>query len=307
MGRASVLSPASVQASALSEVSWVLVIGAAVVFTLVLVLLGLALWRRGRGQGASTAVWVWGGGVVFPVVVLTALLVYGSVRTAGLDASVARPGLVVTLTGRLWWWEIRYHDPASGRLVSTANELRIPVGRTVQLGLQSDDVLHSFWVPELGGKMDLVPGRVNRLVITATRAGTYRGQCAEFCGEQHARMALHVVAMPPAEFDAWLAAQARPVEAAASVRAGREAFAAHGCAACHAVEATNLEPSLGPNLAHVSSRLHLGAGVLPNDSGAYRRWLVGVQALKPGARMPSYAWLDAATLDALAAYLESLR
>jgi cytochrome c oxidase subunit 2 len=307
MSRASVLSPASVQASALSEVSWVLVVGAAAIFALVLVLLVLALLRRGRGQGASTSVWVWGGGVAFPVVVLTALLVYGSVRTAGLDASVAQPGLVVTLTGRLWWWEIRYRDPASGRLVSTANELRIPVGRTVQLGLQSADVVHSFWVPELGGKMDLVPGRVNRLVITATRAGTYRGQCAEFCGEQHARMALHVVAMPPAQFDAWLAAQALPAEAGTSVRAGREAFAAHGCAACHAVEATSLEPSLGPNLAHVSSRLHLGAGVLPNGSGAYKRWLAGVQELKPGARMPSYAQLDAATLDALAAYLESLR
>jgi cytochrome c oxidase subunit 2 len=152
-----------------------------------------------------------------------------------------------------------------------------------------------------------VPGRVNRLVITATRPGTYRGQCAEFCGEQHARMALHVVAMPPAEFDAWLAARAAPRPDAAAVSAGRQAFAEHGCAACHAVEATRTEPSRGPNLAHVSSRSHLGAGVLPNDAGAYKRWLVGVQQLKPGALMPSYAQLDAATLDALAAYLESLR
>jgi cytochrome c oxidase subunit 2 len=304
-GRASVLSPASVQASALSELSWVLIVGAALIFALVMALLLLALLRRGRGQGAPTRVWVWGGGVAFPVVVLTVLLLYGTARTAGLEAGLARPGLVVSVTGRLWWWELRYRDPATGRDVFAANELRIPVGRSVQLGLHSDEVLHSFWVPELGGKMDLVPGRVNRLVITATRAGRYRGQCAEFCGEQHARMALHVVAMPPAEFDAWLAAQARPAPEA--LQAGRQAFAEHGCAACHAVDANSNAPSRGPNLAHVSSRSHLGAGVLPNDAGAYKRWLVGVQQIKPGALMPSYAQLDAATLDALAAYLESLR
>jgi cytochrome c oxidase subunit 2 len=304
-GSPSVLSPASVQASALSEVSWVLIVGMTAIFVLVMVLLALALTRRGRGQGASTGVWIWGGGVAFPVVVLTGLLLYSTARTAGLDASVARPGLVVSVTGKLWWWQMRYRDPATGRDFFAANELRIPVGRTVQLGLQSDDVVHSLWVPELGGKMDLVPGRVNRLVITATQAGTYRGQCAEFCGEQHARMALHVVVMPAAEFDAWMAAQATPPTE--SVQAGREAFAEHGCAACHAVDPTSDAPSLGPNLAHVSSRSHLGAGVLPNDAGAYKRWLVGVQQLKPGALMPSYAQLDAATLDVLAAYLESLR
>lgn len=305
-GRASVLSPASVQASALSEVSWVLIIGAAVILTLVLVLLVLALTRRGRGQGAPTRVWVWGGGVAFPVVVLTALLLYGTARTAGLDVARASPELVVSVTGKLWWWELRYRDPATGRDVFSANELRIPVGRTVQLGLQSDDVVHSFWVPELGGKMDLVPGRVNRLMVTATRAGTYRGQCAEFCGEQHARMALHVVAMPPQEFDAWLTSQAAPAPAPAA-QAGRQAFVEHGCAVCHAVDAQSATPTRGPNLAHVSSRSHLGAGVLRNDPGAYKRWLVGVQQLKPGALMPSYAQLDATTLDALTAYLESLK
>ena len=304
-GRASILSPASVQASALSELSWVLIIGALVIFGLVMVLLMLALVRRGRGQGASTRLWVWGGGVAFPVVVLTVLLIYSTARTAGLDAGLAHPGLVVSVTGKMWWWELRYRDPATGRELFSANELRIPVGRTVQLGLQSDDVVHSLWVPELGGKMDLVPGRVNRLVITATRAGTYRGQCAEFCGEQHARMALHVVAMPAAQFDAWLTAQARQANETQST--GRRAFAEHGCAACHSVDPGSATPSLGPNLAHVSSRSHLGAGLLRNDAGAFKRWLVGVQQMKPGARMPSYAQLDAATLDALAAYLESLK
>jgi cytochrome c oxidase subunit 2 len=307
MSRPSVLSPASVQAAALSEVSWVLIVGASLIFLLVAVLLVLGLMRRGRGQGASSAVWLWGGGVAFPVVVLTALFFYGTLRTAGLDAGVANPDLVVSVTGRLWWWELRYRDPATGRELHSANELRIPQGRTVQIGLQSDDVVHSFWVPELGGKMDLVPGRVNRLVINATRAGTYRGQCAEFCGEQHARMALHVVVMPPAEFDAWLQAQAAAVAPSDAARGGQQAFTEQGCAVCHAVDPASTAPALGPNLAHVSSRSHLGAGVLRNDAGAYKRWLVGVQQLKPGAQMPSYARLDAATLDALSVYLESLR
>ncbi|HEY0821327.1 MAG TPA: cytochrome c oxidase subunit II [Rhizobacter sp.] len=306
MSRASVFSPASEQAAALSEVSWVLIVGAVLIFVLVMVLLVLGLLRRGRGQVVSSAVWLWGGGVAFPVVVLTALLFYGTLRTAGLDAGVANPDLVVSVTGRLWWWDLRYRDPATGRELRSANELRIPQGRTVQLGLQSDDVVHSFWVPELGGKMDLVPGRVNRLVITATQAGTFRGQCAEFCGEQHARMALHVVVMPPAEFDAWLAARAA-APADAADHPGRQAFNEHGCAVCHAVDGASSATALGPNLAHVSSRSHLGAGVLRNDAGAYKRWLVGVQQLKPGAQMPSYARLDAATLDALSAYLESLR
>ena len=309
MGRSSVLAPSSVQAAALSEVSWVLIVGATLILLVVLVLTGFALVRRGRGQGVSTRAWVVGGGIAFPVVVLTALLFYGTARTAGLELGVAQPDLVVSVTGRLWWWELRYRDPASGRDVASANELRIPVGRTVQLGLQSDDVVHSFWVPELGGKMDLVPGRVNRLVIHATRAGTFRGQCAEFCGEQHARMALVVVAMPAPAFDEWLAGQATPAPAAAGerVQAGERAFAANGCAVCHAVDATESVPARGPNLARVSSRGHLGAGVLVNDAGAYRRWLVGVQQLKPGARMPSYAHLDPATLEALEAYLESRR
>lgn len=251
MGRASVLAPSSVQAAALSEVSWVLIVGASLILLIVLVLTALALLRRGRGQGVPTRVWVWGGGVAFPVVVLTALLFYGTARTVGLEAGVANPDLVVSVTGRLWWWELRYRDPASGRPIATANELRIPVGRTVQLGLQSDDVVHSFWVPELGGKMDLVPGRLNRLTITATRAGTYRGQCAEFCGEQHARMALHVVVMPAPEFDAWLAGQAAaPAPTTGAAQAGERAFAEHGCAVCHAVTALNTaaERARGPNL-----------------------------------------------------------
>lgn len=313
-GAPSVLAPAGLEAAALAEVTWVLIIGAALLFTGTLALLALALRARSRRERPSRW-WVLGGGVALPVSVLGALLLYSTARTAGLELGLANPPLVVAVTGRLWWWELSYRDPASGRSVQSANELRIPVGRPVQLGLRSDDVIHSLWVPELGGKMDLVPGRTNRLVITATRPGLYRGQCAEFCGEQHAKMALHVRAMPAPEFDRWLAAQAAG-PAPGDTRAGddtpgRRAFVAHGCAACHAVEATpggpGSGPNLGPNLAQLADRTHLGAGLLPNDAVALRRWITDVQAIKPGARMPSYAQLDAATLDALVAYLGTLR
>jgi cytochrome c oxidase subunit 2 len=253
-----------------------------------------------------------------PVVVLNALLLYGTVRTAGLERPLAQPPLVVTVTGRLWWWEVRYRDPAGGPDVVLANELRLPVGRSTQLGLTADELIHSLWVPELGGKRDLVPGRVNHLVFTPQRAGVFRGQCAEYCGLQHAKMALHVVALPAAEFEQWLARQARPAVPApasppqpqadaARVAHGREAFVAHGCAACHSVRGHAEGAPRGPDLTHVADRLYLGAGALANEAGAFKRWLVGVQELKPGARMPAYAHLDAATLDALAAYLEQLK
>jgi cytochrome c oxidase subunit 2 len=301
----SALAPASAQAAALHEVTLVLIAGAALIFAGTMALLALALWRR-RRPAVSTPWWVVGGGIVFPVVVLSATLLYSTARTAGLERTLAQPPLVISVTGRMWWWEVRYRDPASGRDIVLANELRMPAGRATQVALLSDDVIHSFWVPELGGKRDLVPGRVNHLVITPERTGTFRGQCAEYCGEQHARMALHVIALPPAEFDRWLAGQALPsTPANPALERGRRAFAEHGCAACHTVRGAFEGGRLGPDLTHVAGRTALGAGVLANEPGAARRWLVGVQELKPGARMPSYAHLDAATLDALAAYLET--
>ncbi|HMN81472.1 MAG TPA: cytochrome c oxidase subunit II [Burkholderiaceae bacterium] len=312
----SVLSPASLEAAVLGELIIVMTVGAVIVFALTMGALAWSL-RRGPKPEVSTRWWVLGAGIAFPAVVLTALLAYGTLRTVGLERGLKDPALVVGVIGRLWWWELRYRDPVSGREVVSANELRIPVGRRVQLGLMSDDVVHSFWVPQLGGKMDLVPGRVNRLVITAQQPGLYRGQCAEFCGTQHTKMALHVLAMPADAFDEWLAAQtASQADTRAGRQAtdtpttdppGRQAFVANGCSACHAVDAAPGGPRLAPTLAQVASRAYLGAGVLPNEAGALRRWLGDIQALKPGARMPSYAHLDAATLDSLAEYLETLR
>ena len=247
---------------------------------------------------------------MLPLAVLTPLLGYATWRTHALDRAPPAAAPVIGITGAMWWWEIRYRDPASGREVVSANELRLPVGRTVRLGLTSRDVIHSFWVPSLGGKRDTVPGRVNRLVVSAERPGTWHGACAEYCGEQHARMRLVVVAMPADEFDRWLAAQAAPAAPVtdALLQRGRAAFLDNGCAVCHSVRGVADDGRRGPDLTHVGSRLQLGAGTLRNDGAAsMAQWLTGVQALKPGAHMPSIRHLDAATLDALAGWLAQLR
>jgi cytochrome c oxidase subunit 2 len=307
MSDASVLSPAGPAAAWIAQAGWLLFGGAALIFGGVVVLMLLAL---GAPRRVHARRWVLGGGIVFPVVVLSALLVYGFAGSAQIGARPPPGALLVSVTGHMWWWELRYARDGADAVI-TANELRLPVGRPVTLGLTSADVIHSVWIPALAGKVDTVPGRVNRLVVTAERAGTWRGPCAEFCGEQHARMALQVVALPPADFDAWLQRQAQPARApvdALQVQ-GRDAFVARRCAACHAVRGVSEAGSndRGPDLTHVGSRLQLGAGTLANDRAALRAWIADVQRLKRGARMPSFGHLDAAELDALAAYLAHLQ
>jgi len=299
-------APASQQAGVLAEMGWVLIIGATVLLLLTMVVLVLALRRRLPGPVRA---WTVGAGIVFPTVLLSALLLYDVLRVEGLERPPTADPLVIGVTGHQWWWEVRYHDPASGRWIALANELHLPAGRPVQIGLTSADVIHSFWVPTLGGKMDTVPGRVNRLAITALAPGVHRGQCAEYCGTQHALMALHVVVDTPEDFDRWLAAQASAATPPADAVAerGRDAFLAHGCAACHALRGVAAGSELGPDLTHVGSRLWLGAGTVRNEPATLRRWIADIQGIKPGARMPSFKHLDAATLDALAAYLGQLR
>jgi cytochrome c oxidase subunit II len=307
-----VLAPAGPAAAWIAQLGWVLFIAAALLFGGVLVLLTFALRRRGEAQARRLrpALWIVGGGVLLPVVVLVPLLAYGIAGSARLGAAAPPDALQVHITGHLWWWEVRYRDPAGGADVVLANELRLPVGRTLQIGLSSADVIHSFWVPALAGKADLVPGHVNRIVVRADRPGVFRGPCAEYCGEQHARMALHAVALAPGEFDAWLARQRQPAaEPADALQArGRDAFVAQRCAACHTIRGVAESAQRGPDLTHVGGRLHLGAGSLANGRGALIAWIGDAQHFKPGARMPSYAGrLDAPTLLALAAYLEHLQ
>lgn len=305
----SALDPAAPAARDIAFISWLLFGGAVVIFAGVLGLLLYALLSRAPRRHVGGRVFIVGGGVVFPGVVLTALLVYTVVVGARLTAPPAPDALTIDVTGHMWWWDVRYRGPGDAPALTTANELRIPVGRPVLLRLHSADVIHSFWVPNLSGKIDMIPGRVNRLTLQADTAGIYRGQCAEFCGRQHTRMALHVVAEPEADWERWFARRRLGTLAPATpeMAEGRRLFSESGCVACHAVRGVSDPPrGLGPDLTHVGSRPSLAAGLLPNTRGNLVAWIASAQALKPGSKMPSFRHLDGASLNALAVYLSSL-
>ncbi|MEN3275124.1 MAG: cytochrome c oxidase subunit [Massilia sp.] len=303
----SVLHPAGPDAAIIAQLTWVLFAGGTLIFVAVMALVVLAMRRTARP--VRPRVWILGAGIAFPVTVLSALLVWSTLRSAELTPQTSRGAMSIGVTAKMWWWEVRYHDPASGREVAAANEIRIPVGKPVYLGLTSSDVIHSLWVPALNGKMDTIPGRINGLTLQADKPGIYRGQCAEYCGEQHARMALHVVAMPQAEFDRWLANEARPARApdSALLERGRAAFLAQRCQSCHTIRGVAEDSRLGPDLTHVGSRMHIGAGTLRNHRGTLAGWIADPQAIKPGVRMPAALDIDGETLNALATYLEHLK
>lgn len=313
----SMLDPASPDAIVIGRLGWAMFAAAAVILAALTWLALAAL--RGKRRPVATRWWIVGGGLAFPVVGLTVLLAWSSVTTARLAHVTSQTPLRIAVTGKMWWWDIRYTDPATGREFATANELHIPVGQPVYLSLGSSDVIHAFWVPALAGKVDMVPGRLHGLVLHALRAGVYRGQCAEYCGEQHARMALDVVARPPEEFARWLAAQAGPASEAAgpvsgaTLARGREVFLAQRCNACHAVRGVTdgagiaAAVTAGPDLTHVGSRRRIAAGTLPNHVGTLAGWVADPQAIKPGARMPATRGLSGADLRALAAWLEALK
>jgi cytochrome c oxidase subunit 2 len=215
--------------------------------------------------------------------------------------------LTIKVRGQQWWWSVEYLSPAERRL-QTANEIHIPVGRNVRVQLEGTDVIHSFWVPNLAGKQDLIPGRPNTLTIRAERPGVYRGQCAEFCGLQHAHMAFLVVAERPAEFEAWRRAQLQPARSPSNdeEEAGRKVFLAKPCAACHTIAGTTASGTLGPDLTHVASRKYIGAGLVETTRGALAAWIADPQTLKPGVNMPLVP-LSSDELRAVSAYLASLK
>jgi cytochrome c oxidase subunit 2 len=301
------LQAAGEAARAIETVGWVLIVGGFAIFIGVMLLLWRALHRR--ADAVRPRLWVLGGGLVFPSAVLAALYAWQLPMSPSWKPVPPPDALVVGVTGHMWWWDVRYRDPATGATVRTANEIRIPAGKPVYLALDSADVIHSFWVPQLAGKMDMLPGRIQHLLLSADRPGTYRGQCAEFCGGQHALMALHVVAMEPADFDAWLATQARPAAAAQTPvqQAGRDAFLANRCDACHAVRGVGGDSRLGPDLTHLGGRMHLAAGTMPNTPQARQKWIAHVQQVKEGARMPSYERLQPGQLEAIAEWLGALQ
>ena len=298
------LEPASVAATLIHELGIWMYAGFGLTLALVV---ALALYGAfSAPRKISERKWLIGGGIVFPSVVLLALLGYGIYVGEALSGAEGRNS-EIEVVGKQWWWDVRYFGN-DGRVV-LANELRIPVGRPVQIALHSDDVIHSFWVPALAGKVDMIPGRVNRIILEANAAGVYRGQCAEFCGAQHSWMAFYVVAEPEAEYRAWLARQAEPAAEPANpfLARGREVFLREACAGCHAVRGTAAKGKQGPDLTHVGGRLSIGAGVLGNGAAALAGWIADPQHIKPGNLMPATRTLEGEDLRALASYLESLK
>ncbi len=308
-GIQSALDPKGPQAVGLSELSWVLIIGAAVVFVAVLAIAGYAAFApRERARRLSSRRLILGGGLAFPLIVLTTLLVYTLIRTGAMLRAAEPPQVRIRVTGEQWWWRVAYLDAAGKPDVITANEILLPAGRPVEIVLDSADVIHSFWLPNLAGKVDMIPGRTNRLRLTAAETGVYRGQCAEYCGGPHAFMAFLVVVETPERFSAWLERQREPASAPAAelAVAGQRLFLAR-CAACHTVRGTGAEGRLGPDLTHVGARRTIAAGMLANNAGTLAGWIAASQQVKPGNLMPSFEDFSGPELRALANYLSALK
>jgi cytochrome c oxidase subunit II len=260
----------------------------------------------GRRQVASGLNWIYGGLAATIVVLLITFA--GTMMT--LEAAVhppRTPAIAIDVTAHQWWWEITYHQSGHPELTfTTANEVHLPVGEPVLVRLQSADVIHSFWIPQIAGKTDVIPGQVNEMWLEAEQPGSSRGMCGEYCGLQHANMALAVTAEPPAAFARWAAERRAPAVApgGGEAVAGRTVFA-RSCGACHAVSGTEALGHVGPDLTHLASRPTIGAGALDNSPANLARWIHDAPAIKEGARMPAIP-LDDADLRSVVAYLETL-
>ncbi len=298
----SALHPASENAREVARLFWVMTVGGAVIWAATM---GVAVYAvLGRNKPTSERFadrFIFGAGVIFPTVVLAALLIYGLRLLPDWRAGDA-PDLRVVVTGEQFWWRIAYELP-DGSWIETANELHLPRGEVVEFELTAHDVIHSFWIPPLGGKLDMLPGRRNLLRLTPSETGSFRGVCAEFCGASHALMAFPVIVHEPEEFDAWLAAEAAPADPAADASAFRNA----GCGACHRVRGLVAEGAVGPDLTHLARRGTLAAGTLPMTEAARAAWLADPQAIKPDARMPAYGHLADDERRAILRFLAALQ
>lgn len=308
----STFEAAGTESDAVNTLFLAMAAGAALIW---LVVMGISLYatrahREAYSERAGIRLIVWGG-VAFPVVTLTLLLGFG----LALMPELRRPGdgPRIAISGERFWWRIFYDTSAEAGVqrslprsgVESANELWLPVGQRSELMLGSPDVVHSFWVPALGGKVDMIPGRVTRLVLEPTREGLYNGVCAEFCGTAHAQMAFRVRVVQPDVFAAYVAAQAAP--AADRPDPGRDAFLAHGCGACHAVRGTQALGGVGPDLTHLGSRTTIGAAALPMSADAIARFIAAPGHVKQGVEMPAFAMVPQGEIASMAAWLEGLK
>ena len=283
-------------------------IAASLIWLAVVGLLVHAVRRRRTivGEQFSGRLIFWGGAAI-PSLLLLLLLGYALWLMPGLRPFARAneaSGLRIEVTGEQFWWRVAYHPAEGSAAIVSANEIRLPVGERVEFVLRSTDVIHSFWIPSLAGKMDMIPGRANRLSVLATKPGTYRGACTEYCGTSHALMAFSAVAMEPGAFRQWLAAEDAPSPHLPAP--GGDLFMRHGCGACHRVAGTAADGSVGPDLSHVGSRATLGAGVLPNDEEALRSFIAHPHLIKPGSKMPGFGMLPERDLVEIAAWLKGL-
>jgi cytochrome c oxidase subunit 2 len=319
-GSQNVLDPAGPSNRSINHLFWAMLIVASLVWLAVVIAAFAATLRRRRGTREDLEPIVTApndehrrhtsvvtGLVAGTVLILLLFLIYDFTLGRALAERPART-LTIELIGHQWWWEVQYQDPDPSKILVDANELHIPAGEPVQVKLTSRDVIHSFWVPNIIGKRDLIPGYTSSLFLNADKPGVYRAQCAEFCGAEHAKMALTVVVHPRADFAAWLAEARAPAAEPndSSAKEGEKVFLAGPCSSCHAIAGLPAYGTVGPNLTHLASRRTIGAGTLPNSRGNLGGWVVDPQSIKPGVRMPSNE-IAAKDLRNLIDYLETLK
>lgn len=315
-GVQSALDPQGPQAAHLARLFWIFTGVCTAVWLAVMLMLLVGLVRRTPARtdplrldarSERRSLMVVAGAVVGTLLTVVALTALSYLSQRQLFAR-ERPAVTIKVTGQQWWWDVRYESDAPDKIVTTANEIYVPVGAPVSVKLAATDVIHSFWVPSLFGKQDLIPGQDNEIQFTASRPGVYRGQCAEFCGWQHAHMGLLVVALPANEFQAWLAAQAAPAAEPddAERKRGAELFAAKACIMCHTIRGTSAGSRVGPDLTHFGSRKTIASATLPMSRGNIAAWIVDPQGIKPGVNMPNVS-IASNELDPLVSYLAGLR
>lgn len=308
-GPQSALEPAGRAAERIASLFWWMTAGAVVAWIAMIVLALYAVRVPPESHNQRRAnLFIIGGGAVVPAIVIAVLVLYGLAPLPELLAPAPAGSLRITVSGEQWWWRVRYQS-ADGNAVLLANEIRLPVGEPVEFRLESPDVIHSFWIPSLAGKIDMIPGRITRLSLMPTKTGVFRGTCAEYCGASHALMSFYVVVEEKEAFNRWLRDQQAPALSPSEPHAvrGQELFLANGCGACHAIRGTPARGVLGPDLTHVGSRLSIGAGLLPNNPETLSYWLARTEQVKPGVLMPGFGMLPDEDLKALAAYMKALK
>ena len=306
-GELSSLAPAGKSAEKIADLFWLMTTGAAVIWTAVIGLAVYSFYRAPSRSNHKTSLLIIVGGAVIPTFVLSFLLVYGLAMMPDMLSPAPEGSLKISVSGEQWWWRVQY-ESSTGEPIVLANEIRLPVGEAVEFQLSSPDVIHSFWIPSLGGKVDMIPGRQTRLKLEPTRVGVFRGACAEYCGSSHALMTFYVVVSSKEDFESWLDRQRKlaksPIDPLAS--SGEKVFLTSGCGACHAVRGTLADGLVGPDLTHVGSRMSLGAGTLTNNVDDFLRWVSHPHKVKPDVLMPNFAMLPQEDLRALSVYLDSL-